>query len=88
MRALRDLRQILKAIAQDVEVLPAVGGAVEDLERPDFEEPEDQALNEDEKVFENIFERDPAEPAPRLYRPTPPVGRADLADARSLPDGR
>jgi len=28
-----------------VEVLPAVGGAVEDLERPDFEEREDQALN-------------------------------------------
>lgn len=34
MQALQDLRNILKTIAKDVEVLPAVGGAVEDLERP------------------------------------------------------
>lgn len=61
MKALQHLRQILKEITQDVEVLPAVGGAVEDLERPDFEEREDQLLNEGEKVFETIFERDPGE---------------------------
>jgi hypothetical protein len=77
VQALPNLRQILKTIAQDVEVLPAVGGAVEDLESPDFEEREDQALNEGEKVFETIFERDPATPAPRLYRPVPPLGRAE-----------
>jgi len=64
MKALQNLRQILKTISQDVEVLPAVGGAVEDLERPDFEEREDQALNEEEKVFETIFERDPSGPPP------------------------
>jgi len=76
MKALQNLRQILKTISQDVEVLPAVGGAVEDLERPDFEEREDQALNEGERVFETIFERDPSGAAPRLYRPVPPVGRS------------
>jgi hypothetical protein len=47
-----------------VEVLPAVGGAVEDLERPDFEEREDQVLNEGESVLETIFERDPSGAAP------------------------
>ncbi|MEN3027395.1 MAG: hypothetical protein ABDH31_06815 [Chlorobiota bacterium] len=41
MKALHDLRNILNSIAQEVEVLPAVGGAVEDLERPDSEERED-----------------------------------------------
>ncbi len=87
MRALQDLRQILKAIAQDVEVLPAVGGAVEDLERPDFEEREDQALNEDERVFETIFERDSALSAPRLYRSVPPVGRAEEHLFRYFLDG-
>jgi len=41
-----------------VEVLPAVGGAVEDLERPDFEEREDQALNEGAKLMECPTVRD------------------------------
>ena len=86
MKALQDLRHILKAIAQDVEVLPAVGGAVEDLERPDFEEREDQALNEDEKVFETIFEREPSA-TPRLYRYVPPVGRGEEHLFRYFLDG-
>jgi len=77
MKALQNLRQILKTISQDVEVLPAVGGAVEDLERPDFEEREDQALNEEEKVFETIFERDPSGTRPPLYRPVPAVERTE-----------
>lgn len=87
MQALQDLRHILKTIVQDVEVLPAVGGAVEDLERPDFEEREDQALNEEEKVFETIFEHDPSTPRPPLYRPVPPVGRAEQHLFRYFLDG-
>ena len=86
MKDLQNLRQILKTISQDVEVLPAVGGAVEDLERPDFEEREDQALNEGEKVFETIFERDPSGP-PRLYRPVPPLGRTEQHLFRYFLDG-
>jgi len=87
MKALQNLRQLLKTISQDVEVLPAVGGAVEDLERPDFEEREDQALNEEEKVFETIFERDPSAVRPPLYRPVPPVGRAEQHLFRYFLDG-
>ena len=86
MKALQNLCQILKTISQDVEVLPAVGGAVEDLERPDFEEREDQALNEEEKVFETIFERDSSGP-PRLYRPAPPLGRTEKHLFRYFLDG-
>jgi hypothetical protein len=86
MKALHNLRQILKTISQEVEVLPAVGGAVEDLERPDFEEREDQALNEEEKVFETIFERDSSGPT-RLYRPVPPVGRTEQHLFRYFLDG-
>jgi len=87
MKPLQDLRDILKTLAQDVEVLPAVGGAVEDLERPDFEEREDQVLNEEEKVFETIFERDPAAHRPPLYRPVPPRGRAEQHLFRYFLDG-
>lgn len=87
MRALQDLRHILKAISQDVEVLPAVGGAVEDLERPDFEEREDQALSEEEKVFESIFERDPSAPTPRTYRLVPPMRRQERHLFRYFLDG-
>jgi len=87
MNALRGLRDVLKTLAQEVEVLPAVGGAVEDLEHPDFEEREDQVLNEDEKVFETIFERDPSGTTPRLYRPVPPVGRSERHLFRYFLDG-
>lgn len=87
MKALQELRHILKSLAQEVEVLPAVGGAVEDLERPDFEEREDQALNEEEKVFETIFERDPSGARPPLYRPVPPVGRSQNHLFRYFLDG-
>jgi len=87
MKALQGIREILKVISQEVEVLPAVGGAVEDLERPDFEEREDQALNEDEKVFEAIFERDPSGQSPPLYRHVPPIGRAKEHIFRYFLDG-
>ncbi len=87
MKALQDLRAILESLAQEVEVLPAVGGAVEDLERPDFEEREDQALNEDERVFETIFERDASHPTPRRYRPVPPLWRNEQHLFRYFLDG-
>ncbi|MGB9880802.1 MAG: hypothetical protein ACPLRM_08580, partial [Anaerolineae bacterium] len=87
MNPVLGVRELLKTIAQEMEVLPAVGGAVEDLERPDFEEREDQALNEDEKVFETVFERDPSGTSPRLYRPVPPVGRSERHLFRYFLDG-
>lgn len=85
MRALANVREVLRRIATDIEVLPAVGGAEEDLERPDVEEREDQALNEKEKVFETIFERDPA--GVRLYRPVPPLSRTEDHLFRYFLDG-
>jgi hypothetical protein len=87
MKTLQDVRHILKTIAQDVEVLPAVGGAVEDLERPDFEEREDRAFNEEESVFDTVFERDPTAPRLLLYRPTPPLRRHACHRYRYFLDG-
>ncbi len=85
MMVLSGVRDVLKMLGREVEILPAVGGAIEDLERPDFEEREDQALNEDEKVFETIFERDPA--GVRLYRHVPPLDRTEQHLFRYFLDG-
>ncbi|MGQ9526117.1 MAG: hypothetical protein ACUVTZ_14955 [Armatimonadota bacterium] len=87
MEVLKGLREVLTTIAQDVEVLPAVGGAVEDLEQPDFEEREDQALNEEEGIFETIFERVPSAARPSLYYHVPPVGRTQEHLFRYFLDG-
>ncbi len=87
MSALQALRGVLRTVAQQVEVLPAVGGAQEDLERPDAEEREDQRLNYQERVFESIFERDESGRYPALYRPTPPVGRRAMHLYRYFLDG-
>jgi len=87
MKPLLGLRDILRTVAQRAEVLPAVGGAVEDLERPDFEEREDQAVNADEKVFEIVFERDGSGQRPSLYRPVPPLARTEQHLFRYFLDG-
>jgi hypothetical protein len=87
VKPLQGLRTVLRELAREAEVLPAVGGAVEDLERPDFEEREDQALNEDEKVFEIVFERDPSRRGPTMYRAVPPVGRDEHHLFRYFLDG-
>jgi hypothetical protein len=87
MKALKELRLILRDLAQEVEILPAVGGAIQDMERPDMEEREDQAVNEDEKVFETIFERQPSGERPPLYTPVPPVGRQEHHLFRFFIDG-
>lgn len=87
MKPLKSLREILANLAQEAEVLSAVGGAVEDLERPDFEEREDQALNEEERVFETIAERSTDGTKPSLYRPTPPLPRSERHLFRYFLDG-
>ncbi len=83
MQTLKDLRSVLKSLAHQVEVLPAVGGAVEDLVRPDYEEREDQALNPTERIHELVYE---SRPAP-LYRPLTPLHRTHKHLYRYFLDG-
>lgn len=40
-----------QGLAEQVDVLPATGGAVEDLVDPEIEEREDRVVNRDERVF-------------------------------------
>ncbi|MDI6698284.1 MAG: hypothetical protein QME85_05040 [Candidatus Saccharicenans sp.] len=87
MKALIGLREVLKKIANDVEVLPAVGGAIEDLERPDFEEFEDRAFNAEERIFDAIFEREQSGKKVELYRSVTPEARKRQELFRYFLDG-
>jgi len=87
MNSLSGLRQVLRDFATEVEVLPAVGGAVEDLERPDFEEKEDQAINSQEKIFNSVFEKDPTGESLQLYRQVSPLRRSEEHFFRFFLDG-
>lgn len=87
MNSLSGLRQVLRDFATEVEVLPAVGGAVEDLERPDFEEKEDQAINSQERIFNSVFEKDRIGESLQLYRQVSPLRRSEEHFFRFFLDG-
>jgi len=88
MQDLRQLREALRAWSQTVEVLPAAGGALEDLVLPDVEEREERAYT-DEQIFDAVYER------PRegewwrddICRPTPPIPRRSQHLFRYFLDG-
>jgi hypothetical protein len=80
MQPIQRIRNWLREWAGEVEVLPAAGGALEELLRPDVEEHEDRIWGTTEQVHEVIWERlpdgeriDPNRP----YRPTPPRSRSE-----------
>lgn len=83
------LRPALGLIANSTSVLPAVGGAFEDLARPDIEEADDRFFG-DRADAENGFDTFAETPTPvwqDLYRPTPAVYRTDDHAFRYFCDG-
>jgi len=69
-----------------VEVLPAAGGALEDMLHPDAEEQEERAFT-DELIFDTIWERAEGGERVSLYRPTPPIVRTQTHLFRYFLDG-
>src|SRR5271157_5047115 len=67
-------------------VLPAVGGAVEDLEHPDIEETEDMLINAETREVTEFLET-PTPTVQDLYRPTPPLFRHEKHFYRYFIDG-
>lgn len=67
-------------------VLPAVGGAVEDLEHPDVDELEDMLINAETREVTEFLETPTPTPSD-LYRPTPPIFRKDRHFYRFFIDG-
>ena len=90
MQPIQRIRDLLREWSREVEVLPAAGGAVEELLRPDIEEHEERLWGTPEQVHELVWERLPA--GERLdpdcpYRPTPPRYRRESHLFRYFVDG-
>jgi hypothetical protein len=80
---LSSIGHALVALAQHVDVLPATGGAVEDLVHPEMDERVDYWLNAQERIFDSIIES----PSRELYRPVPPIPRSERHTFRLFLDG-
>ena len=72
--------------AQLDKVLPAVGGAMEDLQVPDIDEMEDMLINKESGEI-TAFLEDPEPSIENLYRPTPPLFRSENHLYRFFIDG-
>lgn len=80
---LSGLKPALEVLAQNVDILPATGQAVEDLMRPDQEEIEDELLNGDALQTDILIES----PSRDLYRPTAALPRRERHFFRYFLDG-
>jgi hypothetical protein len=80
---LSGLKPALEVLAQNLEILPATGQAVEDLMRPDQEEVEDEILNSDTLRADMLIES----PSRDVYRPTPALPRRERHFFRYFLDG-
>ncbi len=80
------LSPALQLLADNLHLLPAVGGAVEDLERPDEDEMEDMLVNAEVRQVTDFLETPAPDPG-NLYRPTPPLFRVERQQYRFFVDG-
>lgn len=86
MRPPNFLAPALELLQENLDVLPATGGAVEDMLRTDVDEVEDMLINKDSKEVTDFLET-PA-PNPRdIYRSTPPIYREQNHLYRYFIDG-
>jgi len=83
---LSSIKPLLDLLGKEVKILPATGGAVEELQHPDQEEIEDIVINRDVDTV-SAFAEEP-EPDPQdIYRQTPLLPRAENHFFRFFIDG-
>ncbi len=80
------LNDALNLLAKEVDILPASGGAMEDLERPDVDEIEDMLINGETRQVTDFLET-PMPSLATLYRETPPLVRTEKHLYRYFIDG-
>ncbi len=80
------LTPALNLLGANLKILPATGGAVEELQHPDADEIEDTLLNREAGEITDFAETPTPSPA-NLYRPTPPLFRAEKHLFRFFIDG-
>jgi len=77
------LQQALQVLSNGTDVLPAVGGAIEDELRPDADELQDQEASKEDKVMDEPFEFGQSE----TYVPLQPLKRPEEHLFRYFQDG-
>ena len=77
------LQAALEVLSQQTDVLPAVGGAIEDELRPDTDEMQDQEATKDDKLLDEPFEFGQS----NTYVPLQPLKRPDDHVLRFFQDG-
>lgn len=83
---LRDITPILNLLGEGLRILPATGGATEELLHPDHDEIDDAIANREVDIIES-FAEEPEPKYPNIYRPTPPLYRKDKHLFRFFIDG-
>jgi len=77
---------VLALLGRELKILPATGGAVEDLQHPDQEEIEDVIMSKgDEQI--TAFAETPEPDVSNIYKPTPPLFRQQKHLFRFFIDG-
>lgn len=75
-----------EVLASGVKILPAMGGAVEDLQHPDAAGIDALLVNLDVGRV-TVFHKKPEPSTASLYRPTPPLPRAERHPSTYFIDG-
>jgi len=86
VRSLAFLQPAITLLNDSLDILPAVGGAVEDLLQPDVDEIEDMLINADTREVTEFLETPVPDPRD-LYRSTPPLFRPQKHFYRFFIDG-
>ncbi len=84
--SIRCIMPAIEVLSNQVQILPASGGAVEDLQRPDVDELEDMLVNRESREI-TAFAETPEPTLDTLYRPTPPLYRSERHLYRYFIDG-
>jgi len=86
LQSLGFLQPAIALLHDSLDILPAVGGAVEDLLQPDVDEIEDMLINADTREVTEFLETPVPDPRD-LYRSTPPLFRPQKHFYRFFIDG-
>ncbi len=86
MPPLSFLQPVITLLSDNLDVLPAAGGAVEELLAPDVDELEDMLVNAESREVTEFLET-PTPDLRDLYRPTPPLYRPQIHLYRYFIDG-
>lgn len=86
MKPLPFLKPTLELLSNNLDILPASGGAVEDMLQPDVDEVEDMLINADSREITEFLET-PVPSINNIYRATPPLYREQRHLYRYFIDG-